>query len=67
MPPTSGTSQKTHSCCSAQVPWKIATPVLRAGLTEVLVTGMLDQVDQGQRQADRQRANPAGARLSVTP
>lgn len=41
MPPTSGTSQNTHSCCSAQVPWKIATPVLRAGLTEVLVTGML--------------------------
>lgn len=34
-------TQNSHSCCSAQPPWKIATAVLRAGLTEVLVTGML--------------------------
>lgn len=34
-------TQNSHSCCSAQPPRKIATAVLRAGLTEVLVTGML--------------------------
>lgn len=36
-----GITQNSHSWSSAQPPWKIATAVLRAGLTEVLVTGML--------------------------
>lgn len=40
-PPTMGAAQKSHSCPSAQSPTKTATPVLRAGFTEVLVTGML--------------------------
>src|SRR4029078_13581167 len=39
-PPTSGTTQNNHSCCTAQRGANRATPVLRAGLTEVLVTGM---------------------------
>ena len=40
-PPTSGATQNSHSCASAQSPTKSAGPVLRAGFTEVLVTGML--------------------------
>ena len=37
----------------AQPPTKTATPVLRAGFTEVLRDGDADQVDQGQAEADR--------------
>lgn len=40
-PPMSGASQKSHNWPSAPPPWNKATPVERAGLTEVLVTGML--------------------------
>ena len=40
-PPTSGATQNSHNCASAQSPTKSAGPVLRAGFTEVLVTGML--------------------------
>jgi hypothetical protein len=36
-----GATQKSHSCPIAQPPTNIAGPVLRAGFTEVLVTGML--------------------------
>ena len=36
-----GATQKSQSCAKAQSPTKMATPVLLAGLTEVLVTGML--------------------------
>ena len=36
-----GAIQKSHSCWTAQPPANKATPVLWAGLTEVLVTGML--------------------------
>lgn len=36
-----GATQNSHSCESAQSPTISAGPVLRAGLTEVLVTGML--------------------------
>ena len=64
MPPTSGTSQNTHSWCSAQVPWKIAGARRVDGGVGYRDA---DQVDQRQRQADSQRAKPAGARLSVTP
>ena len=39
--PISGAIQKSQSCDSAQLPTTIAGPVLRAGFTEVLVTGML--------------------------
>jgi len=36
-----GATQKSQSWDRAQPPTKIAGPVLLAGLTEVLVTGML--------------------------
>ena len=36
-----GATQKSQSCDIAQSPTNRATPVLRAGFTEVLVTGML--------------------------
>ena len=35
--PTMGASQNSHSWANAQSPWNMATPVLLAGLTEVLV------------------------------
>ena len=41
MPPTSGATQNIHSWESAQPPANTAVAVLRAGFTEVLVTGML--------------------------
>ncbi len=41
MAPRMGATQKSHSWPMAQPPTKRAGPVLRAGLTEVLVTGML--------------------------
>jgi hypothetical protein len=40
-PPSSGATQNIHSWESAQPCTNKAGPVLRAGLTEVLVTGML--------------------------
>ena len=40
-PPTSGATQKSQSCSSAHPPSNKAGPVLRAGFTDVLVTGML--------------------------
>jgi len=40
-PPTIGASQNNHNCPSAQPPTNKAGPVLRAGLTDVFVTGML--------------------------
>ena len=36
--PSNGASQNIHNCSSAQPPTINAGPVLRAGLTEVLVT-----------------------------
>ena len=41
MAPAMGAAQNNHNCSMAHEPWKSATPVLRAGLTEVLVTGIL--------------------------
>ena len=38
--PTKGATINNHSSCNAQPPTKIAGPMLRAGLTEVLVMGM---------------------------
>ena len=38
--PTSGASQNTHSCAGAPSPLKNATPVDRAGLTDVLEIGI---------------------------
>src|SRR5258705_12800486 len=39
--PTIGATQKSHSCESAHPPTNKAGPVDRAGLTDVLVTGIL--------------------------
>ena len=61
--PTSGATQNSHNCASAQPPTMSAGPVLRAGFTEVLVTGMLmrwisvsAQADGDRREARRARA-----------
>jgi hypothetical protein len=40
-PPINGATQNIHNCCNAAPPAKIAGPVLRAGFTDVFVTGML--------------------------
>ena len=51
----SGATQNSQSCASAQPPTNSAGPVLRAGLTEVFVTGMPIEVDQREAEADRER------------
>lgn len=38
--PTMGATQNSHSCASAQPPTNSAGPVLRAGFTDRLVTGI---------------------------
>jgi hypothetical protein len=38
--PAIGATQNSHNCSKAQPPAKSAGPVLRAGFTEVLVTGI---------------------------
>ena len=64
--PISGATRNSHNWRSAQPPTNNAGPILRAGLTEVFVTGNPDEMDQGQRQADgdarelRVRARVAG-------
>ena len=59
-PPISGATQNIHNCWSAMPPTSSAGPVLRAGFTDVLVTGMLIEVDQGQPKADRNWSEPDG-------
>jgi hypothetical protein len=46
-----GISQNIHSWDSAQSPWNSATAVLRAGLTEVLVTHLGQSGAQYRRRA----------------
>ncbi|MCY1250766.1 hypothetical protein D9M72_644350 [compost metagenome] len=65
--PISGATQNNHSCCSAQPPTNNAGPVLRAGLTEVLVTGMEIRWIRVRARPMAIGAKPAGARLSVAP
>ena len=65
--PTIGATQKSQSCSIAQPPTKSAGPVLRAGFTDVLVTGMLIEMDQRERQADRHAGEATGARVCVAP
>lgn len=38
--PAIGAAQNNHNCSIAHEPWNNATPVERAGFTEVLVTGI---------------------------
>ena len=47
-----GATQNSQSWSSAHPPANKAGAVERAGLTEVLVTGIDDQMDQGQAQTD---------------
>ena len=63
-PPTSGASQNSHSWPSAQPPANSAGPVLRAGLTEVLVTGIQIRWISVSARPIAIGAKPAGARRS---
>jgi len=62
-----GASQNSHNCSRAQPPTNSAGPVERAGLTDVLVTGMLIRWISVSASPIGIGANPAGARLSVAP
>jgi len=57
-----GATQKSQSWDRAQPPTKIAGPVLLAGLTEVLVTGMLIRWISVNARPIAMPANPTGAR-----
>src|SRR5262249_11895402 len=65
--PAIGATQNSHSCASAQPPTSKAGPVLRAGFTDVLVTGMLTRWISVSARPIASGANAVGARLSVTP
>ena len=67
MAPTIGATQKSQSWASAQPPTNTATPVLRAGFTEVFVTGMLIKWIRVSPSPMARGAKPCGARLSVAP
>ena len=54
--PSSGARTKSHSWTIASVPAKTPTPIERAGLTEVPVSGIASEVEHRERQADRERA-----------
>ncbi len=60
--PTIGATQNSQSCDSAQPPTKSAGPVLRAGLTDVLVTGMLIRWISVSARPIASPAKPTGAR-----
>ena len=62
-----GATQKSHNWSTAQVPWNNATPVLRAGFTEVLDTGMLIKWIKVKAKPIAIGAKPAGAFLCVAP
>ena len=65
--PRIGATQKSQSWLSAQPLTKIAGPVLRAGLTEVLVMGMLMRWISVRQRPMAMGAKPLGARSSVAP
>jgi hypothetical protein len=58
--PTIGATQKRNSCSSAQPPTNSAGPVLRAGFTDVLVTGMLIRWISVSARPIARPAKPAG-------
>ena len=60
MPPRIGATQNIQSCANAQPPTKIAGPVLRAGFTEVLVTGMPTRWIRVSAEADGDRGEACG-------
>src|SRR5688500_5485757 len=66
-PPTIGATQNSHNWASAPPPANSATPVERAGFTEVLVTGMLIRWIRVSARPIAIGAKPAGARRWVAP
>src|ERR1700685_3502021 len=62
-----GAAQNSHNCPTAPPPTKIAGPVLRAGLTEVFVTGMEIRWISVRHIPMAMGAKPLGARSSVEP
>lgn len=67
MPTTIGPTQNSQSWPTAHPPAKIATPVLRAGFTEVLVTGMLIRCIRVRQSPMAKGAKPEGTLLSGRP
>ena len=65
--PTSGASQNTHSCAGAPSPLKNATPVERAGFTEVFEIGIEIRWIRVRVRPIARPAKPFGARSSVAP
>ena len=65
--PTIGATQKSQSCSNAQPPWNIATPVERAGLTDVFVIGIEIRWISVKPRPIVIGAKPFGARSSVAP
>jgi len=57
-----GATQKAHNCASAQPPTNSAGPVLRAGFTDVFVTGMLTKWMSVSASPIAIPAKPTGAR-----
>ena len=66
-PPMIGASQNTHSCRGAPSPLKNATPVERAGLTEVFEIGIDTRWMRVSTRPIAIGAKPCGARESVAP
>ena len=65
--PAIGATQNNQSCETFQPPTNTATPVLRAGLTEVLVTGMLINMNQFKAKADCDRCETLRCPLGGSP
>jgi hypothetical protein len=65
--PTMGATQNSQSWSIAQPPTNIAGPVLRAGLTERLVTGIPMRWINVSPRPMAMGAKPCGARRSVAP
>ena len=61
--PAIGATQNSHNCWIAQPPTNRAGPVLRAGFTDVFVTGMLIRWIKVRQNPIAKGANPFGARL----
>ncbi len=65
--PTIGASQNSQSCCRAMPPTNSAGPVERAGLTDVLVTGIEIRWIRVRARPMAIGAKPGGYRLVVAP
>ena len=65
--PTIGASQNSHSWPGAPLPLKNATPVERAGLTEVFEIGIEMRWIRVSARPIASGAKPCGARESVAP